>query len=96
LSFFCFGSLEAYLVPIFIAIFGPSTMALRVESTILSLIPVCLTWRLASLLAEAAQLPLRRPGEFRLLPAVVTTLDQAYEDTFLCPVYSCRPLLVNR
>src|SRR2546430_11111107 len=52
-----FGSLEAYLASILFAIFGPSAWALRAEATIMSLVLVWLTWRLASSLADAAQLP---------------------------------------
>jgi hypothetical protein len=74
-----FGSLEAYLVSIFVAIFGPSTLALRVESTILSLVLVCLAWRLASLLAEAAQLPLYAKRCFTIVAALVAAVPPLYD-----------------
>jgi hypothetical protein len=49
-------------------------MALRVESTILSLILVCLTWRFASLLVEAAQLPLYAKRCFTIVAALVAAV----------------------
>src|SRR6266446_172302 len=52
-----FGSLEAYLASILFAIFGSSPWTLRTEATLVSLVLVWLTWRLASGLADAAQLP---------------------------------------
>src|SRR5260221_6964293 len=51
------GSLEAYLVALFVAIGGPSAWTLRAEPVLLSLVVVWLTWKLAAALADAAQLP---------------------------------------
>src|SRR6266496_3450339 len=51
------GSLEAYLVALFVAIGGPSAGTLRAEPVLLSLVVVWLTWKLAAALAGAAQLP---------------------------------------
>jgi hypothetical protein len=51
------GSLEAYLVALFVAIGGPSAWTLRAEPILLSLVVVWLTWKLAAALAGAAQLP---------------------------------------
>jgi len=51
------GSLEAYLVALVFAVAGSSVWALRAESTLLSLVIIWLTWRLAAALADVAQLP---------------------------------------
>src|SRR6266516_2866418 len=51
------GSLEAYLVALFVAIAGPSAWTLRAEPVLLSLVVVWLTWKLAAALADAAKLP---------------------------------------
>src|SRR6266550_2064047 len=51
------GSLEAYLMAILFALVGSSVWMLRAEPTLLSLLVVYLTWRLAGALAETAQLP---------------------------------------
>ncbi len=50
------GSLEAYLIAFLFAIAGASVWTLRAEPILLSLFVVWLTWRLASALAETAQL----------------------------------------
>jgi hypothetical protein len=50
------GSLEAYLVAILFAVFGPSVWAMRTEAALLSLVLVWLTWRLAEVLANTAHL----------------------------------------
>src|SRR5947208_5545337 len=50
------GSLEAYLMAILFAIAGPSVWMLRAEPILLSLGVVWLTWKLAGILADAAQL----------------------------------------
>src|SRR5258708_13668268 len=51
------GSLEAYLEALFVAIGGPSAWTLRAEPVLLSLVVVCLTWKLAAAPADPAQLP---------------------------------------
>ncbi len=75
-----FGSLEAYLVAILFAIFGPSVAALRTEATIISLLLVCATWWLASLLADAARLPLYAKRCFTIVAALVAALPPVYDD----------------
>src|SRR6266702_2203067 len=75
-----FGSLEAYLVAILFAIFGPSVAALRTEATIISLLLVCATWWLASLLADAARLPLYAKRCFTIVAALVAALPLVYDD----------------
>jgi len=52
------GSLEAYIMAGIFAIAGPSVWALRAEPILLSLVVVWLTWKLASVLADTARLPL--------------------------------------
>src|SRR5215467_10201637 len=52
------GSLEAYIMAGIFAIAGPSVWALRTEPIVLSLLVIWLTWKLASVLADTAQLPL--------------------------------------
>src|SRR3989442_2282307 len=51
------GSVEAYLIALLFAVFGPSVWTLRAEPILLSLVLVWLTWKLAGALADAAQLP---------------------------------------
>jgi uncharacterized SAM-binding protein YcdF (DUF218 family) len=74
-----FGSLEAYLVSILFAIFGSSVWALRAVATILSLVLVCLTWWLASLLAETARLPLYARRCFTIVAALVAAIPPLYD-----------------
>lgn len=74
-----FGSLEAYLVSILFAIFGPSVAALRAETTIISLVLVCVTWWLASLLADAARLPLYAKRCFTTVAALIAALPPVYD-----------------
>jgi len=50
------GSLETYCIALLFAVFGSSVWVLRAEPILMSLILVWLTWRLASVLAEVAQL----------------------------------------
>src|SRR5438309_11203539 len=51
------GSLEAYVMAVLFALGGASVWMLRAEPTLLSLLVVYLTWRLAGTLAQTAQLP---------------------------------------
>jgi hypothetical protein len=74
-----FGSLEAYLVSILFAIFGPSVAALRAETAIISLLLVSVTWWLASLLADAARLPLYAKRCFTTVAALVAALPPVYD-----------------
>ena len=74
-----FGSLEAYLASPFVAIFGPSTLALRTESTLLSLVLVYLTWRLASLLVETTHLPAYAKRGFTIVAALIAAVPPLYD-----------------
>lgn len=74
-----FGSLEAYLASILFAIFGPSAWALRAEATIVSLVLVWLTWRLAAALADAAQLPPYAKRYFTLTAGLVAAVPPLYD-----------------
>jgi hypothetical protein len=73
-----FGSLEAYLLALVFAVAGSSVWTLRVEPALVSLVIVWLTWKLAGLLAEKAQLSTYGRRYFML----VTTLFAA-----VCPLY---------
>jgi hypothetical protein len=74
-----FGSLEAYLVALLFAIFGPSVAALRAETTAVSLGLVALTWWLASLLARAARLPWYAERCFATVAALIAALPPLYD-----------------
>ena len=74
-----FGSLEAYSVSILFAIFGTSVWALRAVTTFYSLLLVCLTWWLASLLARAARLPLYARRCFTIVAALVAAIPPLYD-----------------
>ncbi len=74
-----FGSLEAYLASILFAIFGPSAWALRAEATLASLVLVWLTWRLASELADAAQLPAYAKSYFTLIAGLIAAVPPLYD-----------------
>lgn len=74
-----FGSLEAYLASILFAIFGASAWALRAEATLVSLVLVWLTWRLASELADAAQLPAYAKSYFTLIAGLVAAVPPLYD-----------------
>jgi hypothetical protein len=74
-----FGSLEAYVAAILIAIFGPSVAVLRAETTAFSLILVSLTWWMASLLAKAAHLPHYAKRCFTIVAALVAAIPPLYD-----------------
>lgn len=74
-----FGSLEAYVAALLFAIFGPSVAVLRTETTAFSLILVCVTWWLASLLAKAAHLPPYARKCFTIVAALVAALPPLYD-----------------
>lgn len=74
-----FGSLEAYVAALLFAIFGPSVAALRAETTAFSLLLVCATWWLASLLAKAAHLPSYARKCFTIVAALVAALPPLYD-----------------
>ncbi len=73
------GSLEAYLVALIFAIFGPSAWALRTEPALLSLALVWLTWRLAAALADAAQLPPYARRLFMTIAALLAAIPPLYD-----------------
>ncbi|WP_201370045.1 hypothetical protein [Ktedonobacter robiniae] len=73
------GSLEAYLSAIFVAIMGPSVWSLRAEAIVLSLVLVSLTWWFASLLAEAARLPLSIKRYFTTVATLVAAIPPLYD-----------------
>lgn len=74
-----FGSLEAYLVALLFAIFGPSVAALRAETTMVALGLVALTWWLAELLAKAARLPRYAVRCFATVAALVAAIPPLYD-----------------
>ncbi|HYT28892.1 MAG TPA: hypothetical protein VEL72_07725 [Ktedonobacteraceae bacterium] len=74
-----FGSLEAYLASILFAIFGSSPWTLRTEATLVSLVLVWLTWRLASCLADAAHLPPSAKTCFTLVAALTAAIPPLYD-----------------
>lgn len=74
-----FGSLEAYLVAIIFAIFGPSVAGLRAETTIIGLTLVASTWWLASLLADVAKLPHYAKRIFTTVAALIAALPPVYD-----------------
>jgi len=74
-----FGSLEAYVAALLFALFGPSVAALRAETTAFSLLLVCTTWWLASLLAKAARLPLSASRCFTFVAALVAAIPPVYD-----------------
>lgn len=73
------GSLEAYLTAVLFALFGPSVWALRLEGTLLSLLLVWLTWRLAKALAESANLPKRVQLLFMTVAALCAAIPPLYD-----------------
>jgi hypothetical protein len=78
-----FGSLEAYLVALLFAVFGPSVAALRAETTAVSLALVAATWWLATLLAKAAGLPPYARRWFVTVAALVAALPPLYDGIVL-------------
>lgn len=74
-----FGSLEAYLVAFVFAIVGSSVWALRAEPTVISLLVVWLTWRLAAALAEQAKLAGMERRYFMLVAALVAAVFPLYD-----------------
>ena len=74
-----FGSLEAYLVALVFALAGSSAWALRAEPTILSVLIVWLTWRLAAVLADMASLPRAARQNFMLVAALLAAVFPLYD-----------------
>src|SRR2546421_2808877 len=73
------GSLEAYLMAIPFALVGPSVWMLRAEPTLLSLLVVYLTWRLAGALAETAQLSSPVTRIFQTIAALFAAVPPLYD-----------------
>lgn len=73
------GSLEAYLMAILFAIAGPSVWMLRAEPILLSLGVVWLTWKLAGILADAAQLPPFAQQMFKTIAALFAAVPPLYD-----------------
>jgi hypothetical protein len=73
------GSLEAYLMAILFAIAGASVWMLRAEPMLLSLVVVWLTWRLAGVLAGAAQLSPFARQAFQTLAALFAAIPPLYD-----------------
>jgi len=73
------GSLEAYIMAGIFAIVGPSVWALRAEPTLLSLVVVWLTWKLAATLADTARLPLHAKQWFMTIAAFLAAIPPLYD-----------------
>ncbi len=73
------GSLEAYIMASIFAIVGPSVWALRAEPILLSLVVVWLTWKLASVLADTAGLPLQAKQWFMTIAALMAAIPPLYD-----------------
>ncbi len=73
------GSLEAYLMAAIFAIAGSSVWTLRAEPIVLSLVVICLTWKLASLLADTAQLPLHAKQWFMTIAVFLAAIPPLYD-----------------
>ncbi len=73
------GSLEAYLVAILFKIVGPSVWALRAEPILLSLVVVWLTGKMATALANAAQLPARAKQLFMTTAMLFAVVSPVYD-----------------
>lgn len=74
-----FGSLEAYLVALVFVVAGSSVWTLRAEPTLLSLVIVWLTWRLAAALADFAHLPLPAKWWFMFVAALLAAVFPLYD-----------------
>lgn len=74
-----FGSLEAYLVALVFALAGSSVWALRAEPTLLAVLIVWLTWRLAAVLADMAGLPDAARRNFMLVAALLAAVFPLYD-----------------
>src|SRR5579871_297192 len=74
-----FGSLEAYIVAGVSAVFGPSVAVLRAVTTAFGLVLIALTWWFASLLAQAAHLPLYARKRFTVCAALVAAIPPVYD-----------------
>src|SRR5579863_35388 len=73
------GSLEAYLVALLFAVFGPSVWTLRAEPILLSLVVIWLTWKLAGILADMAGLSLQLKRFFMTIAVLGAVLLPLYD-----------------
>src|SRR5579863_7863963 len=73
------GSLEAYLTAILFKIAGPSVWTLRAEPTLLSLVVVWLTGKMAQALADVAQLPARATQLFLITAMLFAAVSPVYD-----------------
>ncbi|HLX40599.1 MAG TPA: hypothetical protein VKR42_08700, partial [Ktedonobacteraceae bacterium] len=73
------GSLEAYLAALLFAIFGASVWTLRAEPTLLSLVVIWLTWKLAGILANIAGLPPRMKRLFMTIAVLGAVVPPLYD-----------------
>jgi len=73
------GSLEAYLAALLFAIFGASVWALRAEPTLLSLVVIWLTWKLAGILADIANLTPQVKRFFMHVAVLVAVVPPLYD-----------------
>lgn len=74
-----FGSLEAYLLALVFAIAGSSEWTLRAEPTLLSLVIVWLTWRLATVLTEDIPLPPYARRYFIFIATLLAAIPPLYD-----------------
>src|SRR5437588_11158216 len=72
-------SLDAYLVAILFAAFGPSVWAMRTEAVLLSLVLIWLTWRLAEALADAAHLSDLAKRNFMIAAGLCAAIPPLYD-----------------
>lgn len=73
------GSLEAYLAALLFAIFGASVWTLRAEPTLLSLVVIWLTWKLAGILADIAGLSPRVKRFFMTVAVLGAVVPPLYD-----------------
>ncbi|HLG78437.1 MAG TPA: hypothetical protein VKX46_18625, partial [Ktedonobacteraceae bacterium] len=76
---FYMGSLEAYLLALVFKLVGISIWTFRVSAVVVSLLLVVLTWRLAAVLAQAAQLSVQTKKRFVLIASLVAALPPLYD-----------------
>ncbi|GCF10448.1 hypothetical protein [Dictyobacter arantiisoli] len=73
------GSVEAYLVALVFKVMGTSSWALRATTTLLCLVLVSLTWRLAGALADVARLPAYARRWFQTVAGLFAALPPLYD-----------------
>lgn len=73
------GSLEAYLAALLFALFGASVWTLRAEPTLLSLVVIWLTWKLAGILADIAGLSPRMKRFFMTIAVLGAVVPPLYD-----------------